>query len=129
MADRVDEIGPVHGVAVEVGDAAIDQVEECWDELVEAKNWHWRPDTQGGRSAVAAIFRQKGFSLRAIGTVLAAGQQTIARDLALNQAHLASLRTSLRPRLLDSTLCDAQSHTRRLESAIRSAWQRHAEHH
>ena len=53
-----------------------------WDELVEAKNWHWRPNTQGERSAVAEIFRQKGFSLRAIGTVLASGQQTIARDLA-----------------------------------------------
>ena len=70
-----------------------------WDELVEAKNWHWRPNTQGERSAVAEIFRQKGFSLRAIGTVLASGQQTIARDLAgeevAGQPHLVGVADEL----------------------------------
>jgi len=48
-----------------------------------------------------------------------------ATSLALDQARLASLRLALRERLLASPLCDAHAHTRRVEGAIRKAWQCH----
>lgn len=47
-----------------------------------------------------------------------------ATNLALDGPRLATLRQSLRQRLLGSPLCDAPAHTRRLEVAIRGAWQR-----
>ena len=53
-----------------------------WEELVEAKNWVWKPRTSGERTAVAEMFRQKGFSLRAIGALLASSPQTVRRDIA-----------------------------------------------
>ena len=52
-----------------------------WDEMVEAKNWKWKPLTTGERGAVAEVMRQKGMSFRAIGSVLASSPQTIRRDV------------------------------------------------
>jgi protein O-GlcNAc transferase len=45
-----------------------------------------------------------------------------ASDLAANPSRLAALRSSLRPTLLASPLCDGPAYTRQVESAFRAMW-------
>jgi protein O-GlcNAc transferase len=51
----------------------------------------------------------------------------IAAGLAAAPQHLASLRASLRPRMLSASLCDARGFTAGLEAAYRTMWRRWCE--
>lgn len=48
----------------------------------------------------------------------------IAKGLASDPARLAALRSSIRPKLAASPLCDGVAYARRLEEAYRAAWRR-----
>ncbi|GJP63563.1 hypothetical protein CLOP_g20626, partial [Closterium sp. NIES-67] len=53
----------------------------------------------------------------------------IATQLASDIPQLASLRASMRPRMLSSRLCDGPAFTRDLEATYRSLWRRHCLDH
>ncbi len=48
---------------------------------------------------------------------------SIATSLAADPARLATLRESIRPRLLNSTLCDGPAYAARMDRALRGMWQ------
>ena len=76
------------GVAI---DAMVDAYKEriwiglgfgSWDELVDARNWRWKPLTSEDRAAFGEVFRNNGMSFRTIGRLMGTSDATVRRDLA-----------------------------------------------
>lgn len=53
-----------------------------WEELVDERNWKWKPLTSEDRAAFGEVFRSNGMSFRSIGRLMGADDRTIRRDLA-----------------------------------------------